>query len=288
MIITKDYQNSRLDKFTSNHLNIPHSLTSRLLRKGKITVNGEKATINTRLNEGDEVIVPNSLQLTPKQAKKGENFVSDEMLLEFKSHIIFENEDFFAINKPAGLATQGGSKIRLSVDDFLVKINPEFRLVHRLDKETSGVLIIAKSRFSASEIAKDFKEKNIKKTYIAITEGIPKSPKGTIDYKLTRHNAGVETDENGKESITHYTILGTFNNFALLEIIIETGRMHQIRVHLASINCQIVGDEKYGTQNAKAEKMFLHSAKIQYKVHEIEAKTPKHFLDFIEYLKTLA
>jgi 23S rRNA pseudouridine955/2504/2580 synthase len=284
MIITRDYEGARLDKFVLNEFNIPHSLTSKLLRKGKIKLNGKKAEINTRLKEGDDLILNQNIYIPPKKAKKGENFVSDEMLEGFKSYIIFENDDFFAINKPSGLATQGGSNIKLSVDDFIVNLNPEFRLVHRLDRETSGVLIIAKNRYSASKITADFREKAIKKTYLAITNGIPQKDKGTINDALIKEDKIVKTSnlDDALNSITHYEVLNATGNFALLKIEIETGRMHQIRVHLASINCYIVGDAKYGdavSSFAKSilPKMLLHAFKINYEGFEITASIPSYF-----------
>lgn len=252
-------------------------------------MNGKKAEINTRLEDGDEVLLPNSIKITPKQAKKGENFVSKDMILNFKASIIFENEDFFAINKPSGLATQGGSKIKLCVDDFLANLNEEYRLVHRLDKETSGVLIVAKNRLSASKIAKDFREKKIKKTYLALVFGLPPFERGTINRDLVRNYEGVETAYEGMESITHYSILKKNEGVALLEISIETGRMHQIRVHLSSIGCKIIGDEKYGDVTSDlakkiAPKMLLHAYKIEYNQKEIIAQIPNYFKNAIKNL----
>jgi 23S rRNA pseudouridine955/2504/2580 synthase len=289
MLITRDYSGSRLDKLTSNLLGLPHSLASKLIRKGQIKVNNKKAEISTRLIEGDILTLPNSLVLTPKQAKKGENFVSEKMMQEFKESIIFENDDFFAINKPSGLATQGGSGVKLSVDDFLAKINPEYRLVHRLDKETSGVLIIAKNRYSASQITKDFREKAIKKQYLALTNGIPDVKIGSIKENLAKKEMHMKIASEGLESISHYKVLQEVEGFALIEIEIETGRMHQIRVHLASLGCKIVGDARYGdvasvlSQEIKP-KMLLHAFKIEYNNTEIRADLPSYFKNLIKRL----
>jgi 23S rRNA pseudouridine955/2504/2580 synthase len=286
MIIDKNYDGVRLDRFTSSELNMPHSLVAKLIRKGKIKINGKKGEISLRLKEGDEIILPSSVEITPKQAKKGENFVSEVMLLEFKQSIIFENENFFAINKPSGLATQGGSKVKLCVDDFILKLNPEFRLVHRLDKETSGVLLIAKNRKSATEITSTFASKNIIKKYLAITNGVPKNQEGTIKSFLSKEKEFMVISNEGKESITHYKVLKSNKEFALLEILIETGRMHQIRAHLSSINCKIVGDLKYGdclSNESKSvlPKMLLHSYSIQYENSTITAPIPNYFDDFL-------
>jgi 23S rRNA pseudouridine955/2504/2580 synthase len=289
MIITRDYAGSRLDRWVCSFLNLPHSLASKLIRKGSIKINGKRAEISTRLAEGDEVFLPNSVKITPKEAKKGENFVSDEMLADFKASIIFENEDFFAINKPSGLATQGGTKIKLSVDDFLSNLSDEYRLVHRLDKETSGVLIIAKNRASASKIAGDFREKAIKKVYLAIVWGVLPQKQGTINAGLEKVGMNVEVSGSGLESVTHYSVLKEKDGFSLLEIEIETGRMHQIRVHLGSLGCKIVGDEKYGDVTSDlarkiAPKMLLHAYKITYNNRKIIAEIPNYFKNAIKNL----
>lgn len=287
MIITKDYSGARLDKFTSSFLNLPHSLASRLIRKKAITVNGKKAEINTRLNEGDEVKIPPSLTLTPKETKRGEGFISESKMQEFKNNIIFDCKDFFILNKPSLLATQGGTRIKISVDEYLFHLNPEFRLVHRLDKETSGVLMVAKSRSAATQIASDFEKHNIKKTYIAVVYGTPTTNEGVIEAKLAKQNftdsGGVcFISENGKESKTNYKVLKTSPKYSMLEVKIETGRMHQIRVHLASINLPIVGDLKYGDADSKlAEivlpKMLLHAYMIEYNGKIFTAPIPDYF-----------
>ena len=291
MIITKDYSGSRLDKFTSNVLNLPHSLTAKLLRKKDIRLNGKRAEISTRLQEGDVLEIPDFLKLTPKETRRGEGFISENALKDFQSRIIYECDDYLVLNKPSGLATQGGTGIKVSVDEYLFHINQEYRLVHRLDKETSGVLLIAKSRHSASKIGKDFENKNIEKIYIAITHGIPEKPEGIIEAKLKRQSfpdaGGIsEIKEDGKESTTHYKVLETFGEYGKIELHLETGRMHQIRVHLASIGCLIVGDSKYGdVQSELALKikpyMLLHAFRIKYDGKEVSAPIPSYFLDNI-------
>lgn len=288
MLITKDYEGARLDRFTSTFLNLPHSLASRLIRKKAIKVNGKKAEISTRLKEGDEITLPPSIKLTPKETKRGEGFISEVQMQNFMQSIIYENDSFLIINKPSGLATQGGTNIKISVDEYLYHINQEYRLVHRLDKETSGILMIAKSRFSASKLAKDFETRSIKKTYIAIVKGTPQELEGVIDAKLAKQNfndaGGVcFISEDGKESKTFYKVLEELNGYTKLEIKIETGRMHQIRVHLASIDLPIVGDAKYGeTSSSLAKKimpkMLLHAFWVEYNGEVFMANLPDYFI----------
>lgn len=285
MKIEQDYNGVRLDRYLCSHLNLPHSLTARLLRKGKILLNEKRADINTRLITGDIIGLPLNLKITAKETKKGEGFVSPLALSEFKKNIIHEENDFLIINKPSGLATQGGSNLKISVDEILYHLNPEFRLVHRLDKETSGCLIVAKHRKAASDIALAFQNKQVNKIYIAITLGIPPALEGKIETSLLRvKNRNILTDahENGKQSLTYYRLIEKHENYSKLELILETGRMHQIRAHLSSINCKIVGDDKYGDTTSPLAlsikpKMLLHALKLEYKGRVFGAALPSYF-----------
>ena len=289
MKIEKDYHGARLDRYLCGFLNLPHSLISRLLRKSEILLNNKRATINMRLSEGDILKLPSSIKLTKKEVKRGEGFISATQLLEFQNNIVYEAEDFFVLNKPSGLATQGGSGLKTSVDEFLYHLNPEFRLVHRIDKETSGCLIIAKNRVAASSIAKEFGEKNIKKVYIAITLGKPPLPQGKIDTPLLRettkknHISPISVNVKGKESLTLYKTLEEVGEYVRLELSLETGRMHQIRTHLSSIGCKIVGDGKYGDTSSSLAlsimpKMLLHAFSVEYKETRIISPLPPNFI----------
>lgn len=285
VIVNADYNGMRLDRFAFQRLNLPHSLIAKLVRKKDIKLNGSRAQINASLKEGDVLSVPDFLKLTPKEIKRGEGFVSSSAMEDFNKNILYECDDFFVLNKPSGLPTQGGSGIKLCVDEFLFALNPEFRLVHRIDKETSGCLIVAKNRLSASSIASDFQKKLIKKTYIAVTYGIPSNPCGTIELKLKSNVGGITcVDDQGKDSKTMFKVLETYEGkYAKMELDIETGRMHQIRVHLASIGSKIVGDAKYGditSDFAKdiMPKMLLHALKIRYDGLEVVAPIPSYFL----------
>jgi 23S rRNA pseudouridine955/2504/2580 synthase len=286
--ITESFEGMRLDRYCGEELNLPHSLITKLVRKKDIRLNGKKTDIGAKLKKEDVLSFPAFLNVTPKEYARGKIFISEKNLQKFKEIIKYECETFFIIDKPSGLSTQGGSGITYSVDEYIFHLNPEFRLVHRLDKETSGAMIIAKSRSAASEISKDFREKLIKKHYIAITRGIPDKHEGIIELKLKKNNfsdyGGIVTpdEENGKDSLTYFKVLETGKEFAKLELTLETGRMHQIRAHLQSIDCAIVGDTKYGdftSPLAKSimPKMLLHAHSLSYKAVNIIIPLPPYF-----------
>ena len=202
---------------------------------------------------------------------------------KFSSWIIFEDENLIAINKPSGLATQGGSGIEISVDDFVLL--KKFQLVHRLDKDTSGILLIAKNSKSAEFLIDAFKNKTVEKTYLALVRGVPKKVSGVINIplrkKLLGKNEKVSPDfESGKEAITEFKILKNFSDRALLELKPLTGRTHQLRVHCKELGHPILNDVKYGGKEVLrkdlCKRMCLHAYKIElqdYFGKKLEIKT---------------
>lgn len=184
-------------------------------------------------------------------------------------YILFSSEEFIAIDKPEGLAVQGGSKISLSIDDALRYINytenTEYKLVHRLDRETSGVLLIARGFNSAAKFGKAFRDKLIGKTYIAVLSGCPAELEGTLVHRIGKDKSGVfevvkELSVGGAVARTHYKVLQSTNALSLVEFRPETGRMHQLRFHSQYLGCPIVGDNKYGGK--KHNRMLLHAQNI--------------------------
>lgn len=286
--IKKSDEGMRLDRFLIRDFGVPQSLISKLTRKKRILINGQPSSINSRLVEGDVITLKDSIISAEKEVRRGEGFLSTAQIEKFKQNILYETEDFLVINKPSGLATQGGTGIKYCVDEFLFHLNPEFRLVHRIDKETSGCLIVAKNRITAAKLAKAFQEKMIEKTYIAIAYGAPQDKEGYINFNLIKNSItkNVEfSSEEGKESKTFYKVLERYLHYTKLEINIETGRMHQIRVHLSLIGCKIVGDKRYGdTESELAKKvmpkMLLHAHKLKFEGCEVVAPLPDYFLDF--------
>lgn len=279
----------RLDRWFKRHYPlISHGTIEKALRKGEIRVNGQKIKANYRLQVNDEIRVPPLKQASGKNIKKTKK-IDDSFIESLKSSVIEETDDWIALNKPAGIAVQGGSKVKECVDDalpYLGKKSDQLKLVHRLDKDTSGILIIAKSVISAAKLTKQFKTKAIQKLYIAITSGVPQKKHGTISDPLlkTKKDSKKEkmhVDHKGKKAITHYQVLDTLGNKSAL-VLLEpvTGRTHQLRVHMANIGTPILGDGKYGGKKAfidgVSEKLHLHAFQIVLEKKKLEASLPTH------------
>ncbi|KAJ6645058.1 Heme A synthase, partial [Pseudolycoriella hygida] len=280
---------TRLDRYLKIfYPSLTQGIIERSLRLRKIRVNSCKIEASFRVKAGDKIFIDSSLNLA----------VSTGKLLN--DYLIYQDDYFIAIDKPAGLAVQSGSKIRLSIDDALQYLNSlgtEFKLVHRLDKDTSGILLIAKNYLSSIKMMRAFQEKIIQKTYLAV--GLGKLQKnegeisGMIGKKRGRGYEIVENDEEGgKFAITYYKLLKVLrtsadnnSNISLLEFTPLTGRMHQLRFHAKMLNCPILGDVKYGTAESitLSKKMLLHAQKIMLpkqifgKEIIIETKLPSYF-----------
>ncbi|MFZ9180903.1 MAG: RluA family pseudouridine synthase [Rickettsiales bacterium] len=271
----------RIDKFLCHKFDISFSLSQKIIREKKILINQKIAQINNKIQINDQIIINDKLPIRNQfEATK----ISSEKIKKFWQNIIYEDENLIAINKPSGLATQGGSGIEISVDDFVKE--RKFQLIHRLDKDTSGLLLIAKNKDSADFLGNLFKNKEIEKTYIALVDGIVKKPSGIIDMPLLKQNIGknekVQVDiEFGKKAITKYQVLKTFQNITELELKPITGRTHQLRVHCKEIGHPIINDYKYGGKKVamkdKFSQLCLHSYQIiihQYYGKELVIKTP--------------
>ena len=267
--VTKDLAGLRLDKYLCKKFDISFGLAQKVIREKKIKVNGARVDAAYKTHEADQIEVFTELNKRYATENKKPK-VSAEKLKKFSSWIIFQDENLIAINKPSGLATQGGSGIEISVDDFLN--DTELQLVHRLDKDTSGILLIAKNSKAAEFLTDGFKNKTIKKTYLALVRGIVKKPEGTINIplrkKLLGKNEKVQPDfAEGKEAITDYKLLRSFFDHSLLELKPLTGRTHQLRVHCKEIGHAIINDVKYGGKEVLrkdiCKRLCLHAYKIE-------------------------
>ena len=227
--------------------------------------------------------------------------------------IVYEDNNILVINKPSGLIThpKNADDKQESVTGWLVEKYPEIKtvgedplrpgLVHRLDKDTSGLLVIAKTQDSFVYLKNIFQDRKIKKSYLALVNGKPKEPKGTIDAPMGRIGMKRTTQVRGnkklkdkKEAVTEYSTLKNFNNFTLLEVSPHTGRTHQIRVHLKSIGTPVAGDPLYGHKNPNGpkqpERLFLHAYKLQFVSPDgnaltLEVDLPKELQNFINALE---
>ncbi len=298
--VNSDDVGLRLDKFIfKNFSNIPYSIIQKKIRTGLFKVNGFRKRASYKLNYLDKVFYIGDLILAKNKLKNLS--VNEDQKLIFKKSIIFEDNEVIILNKPYGIPVQGGTKIKFSINDALNQTgskNKILRLTHRIDKNTTGILIIAKSKETAKNVTELFRENKIKKTYWALVEGNPKEKKGYIKASIAKIKVNkmekmkvIENKE--KNSITYYKTLDSRDGLSLLEVYPKTGRTHQIRIHLLSKKCPILGDKKYKLSNNNSnkfkeinKKMYLHAKSISFKLNEkryvVEAELPSHFKQILK------
>jgi 23S rRNA pseudouridine955/2504/2580 synthase len=279
----------RMDRWLkANFPSLPHGLMQKLLRTGQIRVNGGRVKPDTRLDTGDEVKVRRLADFaeTGPAAGKGPTLqaplgVSKADRNFIESIILFEDAEFLVLNKPYGIAVQGGTKTRRHIDGMLAGMEDRFggrpRLVHRLDRDTSGVLLVAKTRDAAARLGRQFQTRSVQKIYWALVKGIPKPPQGKIDAALVKasgpdgdrvRKAMAGEQDLAQSAVTHYSVIDRVSTkFAWVSLKPVTGRQHQLRAHMAMIGTPIVGDQKYeGDKDLPVEglemKMHLHARRL--------------------------
>ncbi len=264
--VKEDDDGQRLDRWLKKSVpDLPFGLAQKLIRKGQIRVDGKRAKGDTKLIMGQAVRIP---PIEEKTDAKGERKLTDKDAAFMKSLVIYQDEYIIAINKPHGLATQGGSKTKIHIDGMLDALTDKKgvrpRLVHRLDKDTSGVLLLARSAKMAKKLGEQFKSRKMKKIYWAIVSPAPEAMDGTIKAPLLkgggREKERVVVDEKeGKMALTDFVIIDqALTSAAFVAFWPKTGRTHQIRVHAELIGCPIVGDPKY---NSLPEQEETHEAR---------------------------
>ncbi|GAA4051507.1 RluA family pseudouridine synthase [Parerythrobacter jejuensis] len=303
--VSEDDDGVRLDRWFKRNLpKIGFNTISRWARTGQIRVDGKRAKPEDRLVQGQVLRIPpggEDAARKPRQRKE----LTPEQIDEAKAMVIKETKSAIIFNKPPGLATQGGSKTFKHVDgllDAFVEGDDDVRprLVHRLDKDTSGVLLVARTPGSAAAFAKRFAGRSAKKIYWALVVGLPEVKEGTIDAPLAKQpGSGGEKmhvdHENGQPAVTRYRVVEKAGNRACwVELEPMTGRTHQLRVHLAAIGTPIVGDGKYGGQDAfltgsVSRKMHLHARRLIIGEPgggklDVMAELPEHFAATMEQL----
>lgn len=243
----------------------------KFIRLGHVTVNGEVETISSTLVDDDAELV---LNLPTNDSDRPE--------------VIYEDDNVTVFNKPKGMLSikKGAYVPEASIDDF-------GEIVHRLDRDTSGVIITAKNLETKGFLQKQFQERHAHKVYYAITTNIPQVPHAIISVPLTRNLKRPTTfipDPDGREAITEYEVIKTGEKYALIKLKPKTGRTHQLRIHLAYIGCPILGDPIYNPKGPKADRMYLHAASLEITIpgkpnnirKTFEASLPEHFLDALK------
>lgn len=277
--------------FMKYYPNLTLGRLQKLLRTKQIKVDGKRAETSLKLAAGSEVRVPPMDEQPETGANRSEISRRDaEFIL---SLVIYKDDNIIVLNKPSGLAVQGGTNTSRHVDSMLealrFELNEKPKLVHRIDKDTSGVLVLARNRTWADRLTKAFREHTLPKTYLALVNSCPKNPAGEIKAPLEKCGEKSLVGPDGKPAATVYKTLDEVGSkFALVEASPLTGRTHQIRAHMEYIGCPIVGDDKYfgGEKRQKyasiPDKLYLHAYKIDLsalynKKTVIKAALPEHF-----------
>lgn len=276
--VNAEHVDRRIDNFLLNQLKgLPKSCLYLLLRKGEIRVNKKRIKPSYRLQVGDIIrIAPIRLSPETKPAKPNET-----LLKKLTKSILYEDADLLIINKPVGIAVHGGSGVRLGLIELLRIMRPKapfLELVHRLDKNTSGCLVIAKKHSMLRKLHKLLREGKMQKTYAALTLGHWRKKIHKVDIALRKNvlNSGeriVKASDQGKAAFTKFAVVKNFKIASLVEVKLYTGRTHQIRVHAQISGHPIAGDDKYGDRafnrimrNKGLHRMFLHAEKIAFTI----------------------
>ena len=253
------------------------------IRKKNILINNSSIKANYLVKLNDELKILNFHEKLYKNKVifKKNIKISKEILAKYKRSIIFENNDFIVLNKWSQIATQGGSKIKTSIDHIINNINSQYRLVHRLDKETSGLLLIAKNLNYAKKLSYLFKHKEITKYYIAICEGSPKNNYSQVKLEINNKKLKIEN------TLTNYKLINKNKNISSILFNPQTGKTHQLRIVSKNLGCPIVGDNKYNIHSKyNKENLMLHAFALKFQINtkkfEFISKLPDNFIRFIE------
>ena len=279
----------RLDRWIKNNIGkYPQSLLEKSIRKGKIKLNKKKTNSAYKLKIGDEVSFYN-FNYEYKKTKTIKYTPSKKSLDENEKSLIEDNDEFIVINKKAGVSVQGGTKSKNNLIDIFSNSNlfkdTKPYSVHRLDKETSGVMIMAKNYNSAKLLTSLFRLRKVHKTYLAICHGVFKNKRGEIRGNLIKYEKEKKISEL---AITNYNVISSNNFLTFLELKPITGRKHQLRKQLSFMGNPIVGDVKYNiikSKNKDQKKLMLHSYKIKFLINNkkfnFKAKLPDYFNDYL-------
>lgn len=293
IVVNDDKYDIRVDKYLTNFTDYSREILLKMIKNGNILINKRIVKPNYKVKINDEIII--------------EEYVEEPFEYKEKNiplNIVYEDDDIIIINKQSGLTVHPGSGNKENtLVNALLYYNKNLSdlgglerpgVVHRIDKDTSGLIILAKNNKSHEILAADFKNKKIKRTYIALVKGIIENSSGTIDAPVGRDPQNrlrmTVTANNSKHAVTHFKVLKRFQKYTLLSLALDTGRTHQIRVHMKYINHPVYNDPVYTNDNCTSFGQFLHSSEMNF-LHPTTKKN-MHFScdlpqEFEEFLKTL-
>ena len=288
--ITDDLAGQRIDNFLMTHLKgVPKTHIYRILRKGEVRINKKRAKPSYKLQDGDQIRLP-PLQMEPDNRPPRPG---NQLMACLASRVLYEDPGLLIINKPSGIPVHGGSSVKLGVVEALRCMYPklpQLELVHRLDADTSGCLVLAKKRSVLRELHELLRNRNVEKIYWALTKGYWKETELRVDVPLLKNQLSsgeriVRVNVEGKPSVTVFRTLKKFAETSLMEVALETGRTHQIRVHARYRGHPVGGDEKYGDKELNKQlkelglrRLFLHAYLIAFTLpstgNEIRVSAP--------------
>ena len=305
--VSGDEAGLRLDRWFQRHFpELSHGALQKLLRTGQVRLDGKRVEGKDRVEPGQTVRLPPGVTATPPpKPKAAQPRLSDRDAQEIQSLVIHRDDWVIALNKPSGLAVQGGSGTERHVDGMLdgLRFGSEVRprLVHRLDKDTSGLLLIARTGQAAKRLSESFRDRETEKLYWAVVVGVPPKMEGAIDLPLAKRPGARDREtmqvdhEEGQKALTHFRVMDhAGDRAALLALWPRTGRTHQLRVHCAEIGCPILGDRKYGGEEAllsavaDSRRLHLHARRLTLPhpsgkgTLRLQAEPPAHFKRTLE------
>ena len=276
--VDENHHGQRIDNFLLSQLKgVPKSLIYRILRKGEVRANKKRVKPDYRLNQGDVLRIP-PVRVSQADVNKTAK-PSDALQQEINHRILFEDKNLLIINKPAGMAVHGGSGVNYGLIETIRAMRPQekfLELVHRLDRDTSGCLILAKKASVLKELHELLRSNKIEKIYLALVKGYWPKHIHLVDAPLLKNELQsgervVRVNKEGKQSQTEFRVMQRFNDSTLVEAKLLTGRTHQIRVHATHAGYPIVGDEKYGDKDFNkhmrqqgCKRLFLHAHRISF------------------------
>tara|TARA_A100001037_G_scaffold117654_1_gene107143 strand:+ start:4627 stop:5646 length:1020 start_codon:yes stop_codon:yes gene_type:complete len=282
LLVTDAEENIRVDRWFKRHFpTLSHSFIAKLTRTGQVRVDGARVKSSTRLQKGQLVRVPPLKLIVNSKKQRDISDLSKDQISFIRSLVIYMDDDIIVVNKPPGLAVQGGSKTLFHLDGLLNGLKfgglERPKLVHRLDRDTSGIMLLARNSFSAAHLISSFRNREITKVYWALVVGVPEPRLGEINAPISKKKKfGIEKmgldKRNGSKAISDFSTIETAGRYvSWLALRPHTGRTHQLRVHCSLIGTPILGDFKYGGKQAfidgvpRTRNLHLHARSLEFK-----------------------